>query len=385
FQQVVNHITIRNANWRQLPPVLAQFGNLFELSLVHCPYLNLQTINDQLKALAPEQPLYRKFHEEIISLTFSDTGMDSLPAFSLEKELLGDLRELRFIRVKQLDGHCENLLAQLHSAYPNLGWLTMEACGLDDQLNLDTLRSFENLQMVSLANNFLTAVPLVNKNLKSLDLSRNLIRNLRPTEQENKLKFLFLDCNLFQYFDLYPLAADTLVPYPRLDVLTYECNNVLDTNLQRLSAAFDRARVANFLTYTRRYANDFNPARPNCDSCRAYRDRFVTQLLTSVQFSTSNQPCQLEFDPHRQRIVWTCYANGLDQGYTSKVMYTCQNIAECNHISGTAPADPWVWEVTFLVESIEGLKSQAKYLVAHLQGSTGTITEEDVKASSPQR
>jgi len=380
FQRTVKHITIRHANWRSLPLELGEFSELFELTFVNCPYLHLQAINDQLRQLDPESRLYKKCHREIISLTFSETSLDSLVAFQLDKELLGDLRELRFIRVKKMNDHCENLLNQLKNAYPQLGWLTLAACDLDDQLNLDTLRSFEHLQMVSLTHNFLTKAPLVHKNLSSLDLSYNLIRDFRPRDAENQLKFLYLDCNLFQYPGLYAIIGDTV--YEHLDVLTYECNNVLPKNLQILANAFDRDKVANFLSYTPRYANDFNPAPPDCRACQTYRDEFVAQLLTSIQFMTAdNTPCRLDFDPQRQRIVWTCFGNGPGVLPTSVSTYACQNIAECKRISGTTATDPWIWEVVFLVESCDGVSSKPDYLVARLQGGDGTVTVIEVEAN----
>ncbi len=384
FQHTVKHITIRHATWRTLPTELGDFTELFELTFVNCPYLTLQAINDQLRQLDPQSRLYAKCHEDIISLSFTDTSLDSLPAFQLEKELLGDLRELRFIRVKKMNAHCENLLAQLHDAYPQLGWLTLEACDLEDRLNLDTLRGFEQLQMVSLAHNFLTVVPLVHKNLKSLDLSCNLIRDFRPRDKENELKFLYLDCNLFQYTGLYDIVSDTL--YPHLDVLTYECNNVLDTNVQTLATAFERARVANFLSYTPRYVNDFNPTPPTCSTCKTYRNDFVVQLLASTQFTTSNrEPCQLAFDPHQQRIVWTCFADSSSRVATSKTTYNCRSIAECKRISGATPADPWTLEVWFLVEACDDMSSEPKYLIARMQGTQGVVMEQALEVVSLRR
>ena len=384
FQRTVRHITIRQATWRTLPPELGEFTKLFELTFVNCPYLTLQAINDQLREMDPRSRLYAKCHKELISLSFTDTSLDSLSAFRLEKELLGDLRELRFIRVKKMTAHCENLLAQLHGAYPRLGWLTLEACDLDDRLNLDTLRGFEQLQMVSLARNFLTVVPLVHKNLKSLDLSCNLIRGFRPRDKENELKFLYLDCNLFQYTGLYAIVLDTL--YPHLDVLTYECNNVLDTNVQTLARAFERARVANFLSYAPRYVNDFNPALPTCTTCKTYRDEFIAQLLATTQFTTSNrEPCQLEYKPDRQRLVWSCFADISSTMLRSKTTYTCRSIAECKRISGTLPTDPWTLEVWFLVEPCDDMSSQPKYLIATLQGLQGIVKEQEMEVVSLRR
>lgn len=352
FSRAVKRLTIENVNWAQVPGELGEFNHLSELTFVHCPNLNLQTINDQVKALDKRSSLYEKFHEEMISMTFQAATWQVDGGFVLEPELFSDLRELRFIDIANFHDCCASLLPGLQRACPTLGWLTIAGCQLDDRLPLDTLRAFPKLQSLSLRNNRLTRVPALPAKLISLDVSRNLISEFFEKTPDNPLRMLYMNCNLFSRPSMTDMLARNL--YPSLDVLTYECNNLSGKDLDATTQLLDRGRVAGFMSYAPRYVNDFRPDPVDCSECLDYRWGMAKSLLENVPFldKTSGE-CRLEFGQNRDRIV----VRKSGQATT----YSFVQINKCERNVGGE------WVFTIEVQEAAGLIATPKFLIATLK------------------
>ncbi len=351
FSRAVKRLTIEKANWTQVPAELGQFNHLSELTFLHCPNLNLQTINDQVKVLDKQSSLYEKFHEEMISITFQDANWQVSGGFALDSNLFSDLRELRLINIGNFHDCCASLLPELQRCCPALGWLTLSGCQLDDRLPLDTLRAFPNLQSLSLRNNRLTRVPALPAKLVSLDVSRNLISEFFEKTPDNPLRMLYMNCNLFGRPSMTDILARNL--YPNLNVLTYECNNLTGKDLDATTQLLDRGRVAGFMSYAPRYVNDFRPEPVDCNECLEYRWGVAKSLLENVPFldKTSGE-CRLEFGQNRNRIV--VRQSGQATTYAFVQINKCERNA----------AGEWVF--TIEVQEAAGLIAAPKFLIATL-------------------
>lgn len=357
FSRAVKRLTIENANWTQVPAELGQFNHLSELTFVHCPNLNLQTINDQVKALDKQSSLYEKFHEEMISMTFREANWQVSGGFALDSNLFSDLRELRLIDIGNFHDCCASLLPALQRACPTLGWLTISGCQLDDRLPLDTLRAFPNLQSLSLRNNRLTRVPALPAKLISLDVSRNLISEFFEKTPDNPLLMLYMNCNLFGRPSMTDILARNL--YPNLNVLTYECNNLTGKDLDATTQLLDRGRVAGFMSYAPRYVNDFKPEEAECGECFDYRWNVAKSLLEGVPFSGALAgTSQLVFGKNGDKIQVNHSAGG----------FTTYDFVQFSKTERSAAGD---WVFTIEVSDVLNLKEQEKYLVVTRSGSIG--------------
>ncbi len=351
FSRAVKRLTIQNANWTQVPTELGEFSHLSELTFIHCPNLNLQTINDQVKVLDKQSNLYEKFHEEMISMTFQEASWQVVGGFVLEPDLFGDLRELRLIDIGNFHDCCASLLPALQRACPTLGWLTLSGCQLDDTLPLDTLRAFPNLQSLNLRANRLTRVPALPPKLVSLDVSRNLISEFYEKTPKNPLRMLYMNCNLFGRPSMTDVLARNL--YPNLDVLTYECNNLTGKDLDATTKLLDRGRVAGFMSYAPRYINDFRSEPVDCNECLDYRWGMAKSLLENVPFlDKTSSECRLEFGQNRSRIV--VRQSGKATTYEFVQINKCERNA----------AGEWVF--TIEVHEAAGLIATPKFLIATL-------------------
>ena len=360
YSRVVKRITFERANLSSLPDELGEFGHLSELNFVACPHITLQGINDQVKALDKSSNLYEKFHEELISLTFQDASWN-VNAFALEPGLFSDLREVRLIRIHNFQACCVNLLGELQRCVPDLGWLTLADCGLDNSLPLDTLRSFTHLQALSMPHNRLTRVPELPKSLHVLDLSFNLLSQLDEKTPTPLLQMLYLDCNLLHRTAL----TDTLTRkrYPKLGVLTFECNNLYGQEIRATTRTLDSGHVASFMSYAPRYVNNFRPESPDCTPCFQHRRMLASALLGGVLFTDSDgASCQLSFHPNEDKIMVKKSA--------SSVTYDVVELKKCEQNS----AQEWV--VTFEVKEVVGFKTPEKYLIAKVTGQQGVLTTE---------
>ncbi len=390
----VKNITIRNAGWKSLPEELGSFDNLYELVLINCPSLNLQVINDQLNAADRKSKLFTKFHEEIVSITFSDTDFGNMASCNLSKELIGDLRELRFVRIANFSRHCDTLLQQLLQAYPKISWLTMESCQLTDDVNLAPLDHFEHLIALSLANNYLTQIPYFNTNLKSVDLSFNLIGDFRFREKPDsnyldKLEFIFLECNLFNYYKLTSVYFERL--FDHLEVFAYDCNCDNRDEYGRLSAMFDLRKVATYMTYPNRYTNDFNPDLPNCNTCNRYRNSFISGLLQDVILRDSNQTLRnIKFNSENNQHISLrqVSSSGGSQAPYPDQMFSFKKLTYCKKNTAKTPGDNWDWEIKLQVNEINTDVSEEKEfsLVLKVEEAlkTGTVSIEAL-APVPER
>lgn len=355
FSGTVKRLSIKNATWSQVPAELGKFDRLFELAFVNCPNLNLQTLNDQVKSLPPQSHLYEKFQGEIVSLTFQDAAWQVNAGFALEPGLLSDLRELQLIGIGNFHACCPSLLPELQRCYPELGWLTLANCQLDNSLSLDTLRAFSKLQALSLRANRLTRVPALPAQLLSLDVSLNLISEYIEKTPDNPLQMLYMDCNLFNGLTMIDLYARDL--YPKLSVLTYECNNLADTVLDKITQALDRQQIASFMSYAPRYVNDFKPEEVRCDGCLAYRWGVAKALLEGVSFTTSGpNTAQIMFGKNGDKIV-------VKHSDNTSVTYEFVQFSKSER---TASGD-WVFSIE--VTEALNLKGAAKHLIVTRNGN----------------
>ena len=359
----VKRLNIENANWAQLPAELGEFDRLSELTFVNCPSLDLQAVNNQVKALDKRSHLYEKFHDEMISMTFQDVRWQVDGGFALDSNLFSDLRELRFINIGNFQECCPSLLPALQHACPTLGWLTLAGCELDDRLPLDTLRAFPKLQALSLQANRLSHVPALPPRLVSLDLSFNLISEFIEKTPDNPLRMLYMDCNLFNGLTMKDLYARDL--YPNLEVLTFECNNLVDTVLESTTRTLDQRRVASFMSYAPRYVNDFKPEKTECGYCLDYRWKVAKSLLEGVPFSgLAGGTAQLVFGKNGDKIRLDRAAGGS----------TTYEFVQFTKAERNAARD---WVFTIEVSDALNLKGLEKYLIVTRSGnpsiSAGTL------------
>lgn len=355
FSREVKRLTIENANWTQVPAELGQFNHLSELTFLHCPNLNLQTINDQVKALDKQSSLYEKFHEEMISMTFQDANWQVSGGFALDSNLFSDLRELRLINIGNFHDCCASLLPALQRTCPTLGWLTLSGCQLDDRLPLDTLRAFPKLQSLSLRNNRLTRVPALPAKLISLDVSRNLISEFFEKTPDTPLRMLYMNCNLFGRPSMTDILDRDL--YPNLNVLTYECNNLTGKDLDTTTQLLDRGRVAGFMSYAPRYVNDFRPEPVDCNECLEYRWGVAKSLLEGVPFSgLAGGTAQLIFGKNGDKVRLDHSAGGS----------TTYEFVQFSKAERNAAGD---WVFTIEVSDALNLKGLEKYLVVTRSGN----------------
>ena len=363
LSQKIKHLTILNAQWTALPAELGAFGHLSELTFVRCPHLNFQVINDQIKVADKRSSLYEKFNEEIISITFEDAEWNVKDGFKLDSNLFRDLRELRLIKIGNFHECCVNLLGELQRCYPGLGWLTLVNCGLNNALPLDTLRHFTKLQALSLAYNQLTRLPALPQKLRSLDVSFNLIDQVNEVPADNNLRMLYLDCNLFHQFSMIDLRARQV--YPKMEVLTFECNNIPDDVLRPTVEALDKGHTAPFMSYARRYVNNFRPETPDCRPCIEYRRLLSIGLLSKAQFTDSNgDVCRLNFDSHADKIIIDRDGDQFDRPYDFLQVKRCER------------PSPAQWVITFEVKSANTLQAAIQRLIATVEGEVGTFTIE---------
>lgn len=323
FSNKVQHLTIEDADWTQLPEQIGHFDHLSDIIFINCPNLSLQVVNDQIKALPQEHPLSKKFRQEIISLTFQDVTWPANAKTTLDSNLFTDLQELRFIRIANFHDCCSSLLPELQRCCPQLGWLTMEGCRLDNSLPLDILRGFSNLKALSLRANRLHRLPTLPTNLKSLDISANLIMEFYDEDKylDNPLRMLYMNCNLFSQLTMTDILARDL--FPKLEVLTFECNNLIGQDLNTTVSRLDQGQVAGFLSYAPRYVNDFRPDEVSCTECLAYRWQLMKSLIEPVTLNrdgSSGWKIQFGIDGEKFRLI---NATGSSTTYELLSLKTC--------------------------------------------------------------
>ena len=385
YHRVIKNLQIRGADWSELPVELSGFHHLFDLSFVKCPNITLQRINDQIKKRSEQDkhdPLYKKFKNDIVSLIFSDTDFATLDSCHLEVELMEELRELRFVRIGNFNHHCENLLNELNRAYPSLGWLTIEGCELDNKNNLLPLREFKELKSVSLSRNYLSEIPAVPESLRALDISYNFLSDFPDTADSislKKLEFLYLECNLFDYFKLYKVLTDSILN--KMDVFSYDpCNFDTLEELKLISHALDKRKVAAYMPFVERYHNDFSPAVPDCDRCYPHRDQFISKLLEGVTFLDSiGTENQISLETNGNRMMLRAVAS--TESTLRNRVYMYKQLKNCIR-NYTDPADIsqiWDWQLSFWVEDPASMQNHLKKLVVRLKGKTGQMHWEEME------
>lgn len=385
YRGVIKNMQIIGANWDTLPNELSEFDHLYELTFIRCPNVNLQGINDQIKHrrdVNKKDPLYLKFKTDIVSLTFSNTDFAAPDSCHLDVALLEELRELRFIGITHFSRHCENLLTEVNHAYPSLGWLTIEGCQLDDLQSLLPLQGFKKLKSVSLARNYLTEMPAVPKSLQALDLSYNFLHAFPSKTEHNSpeaLRFIYLECNLFDYFNLYKVLSDTI--FKGMEVFSYDpCNFDQPEDLQRISNALDKRKVAIYMPFVARYQNDFIPAPPDCQRCQPHRDAFIARLLDDVMFvDSSGNSNHIAFEPGNNRMYLRSQNSGLQSVGSRIFMY--KQLKECRRYPDAESdlAHPWDWTLSFSVEDAESTRAELKTLVIKIKGKNGVLEWETVE------
>lgn len=379
YHGVVKNLQIRRAGWRQLPEELKGFRHLFELSFIECPNLSLQTINDQIKARRDQNrddEFYRKFKNDIVSLSFSDTDFEITDSCRFEKELLEELKELRFVRIGNFRQQCQNLLTELNKAYPSLGWLTIENCGLDNMQNLLPLYRFEKLRSLSLSRNHLTRIPKVPESLRALDVSYNFIRDFPvPTDSNSlkKLEFLYLECNLFDYFKLYKVLTDSILN--RMEVFTYDpCNFDTLDDLKLIAAALDKRKVAVFMPFVARYDNDFAPAREDCKRCMPHRDAFINELLKDVSFiDSAGVESQISFLTGRMKLE----SAASSMSGPGRRIFIYKQLKSCirDYPDPSDATQIWDWQLCFWLE--DAMQDGVQKLLLHIKDKRGRMVWEE--------
>jgi hypothetical protein len=384
YHKEIKNLQIRGANWQELPDELSAFHHLFELSFVHCPNITLQGINDQIKkrcAQNQEDVLYKKFKNDIVSLGFYETDFVAQDSCHLDAELMEELRELRFGRIGNFNRHCKNLLTEINKAYPSLGWLTIECSKLDDIESLLPLRSFKKLKSLSLPRNYLSQMPPVPESLQALDVSFNFLNEF-PAKTDStslkKLSFLYLDCNLFDYFKLYKVLTDTILD--DMEVFSYDpCNFENGNELKLISQALDKRKIAVYMPFVERYHNDFSPAPPDCLRCQSHRDDFISSLLQEVVFTDSTgAQSHISFESGSNRVLMRSLASdnlGGNQFFMYRQLKSCiRNFAD--------PADNtqvWDWQLCFWIEDPNSMQHRLKKLELLIKNNTGRVDWEDVE------
>jgi hypothetical protein len=140
-------------------------------------------------------------------------------------------------------------------------------------------------------------------------------------------------------------------------VLTYECNNLTDTVLEKTTQALDRQQVAGFMSYAPRYVNDFKPEEVRCDGCLAYRWGVAKALLEGVSFTTSGpNTAQIMFGKNGDKIV-VKHANNTSVTY---------EFVQFSKSERTASGD-WVFNIE--VTEVLNLKGATKHLIVTRNGN----------------
>ena len=379
YHRVIKNLQIIGADWRELPVELSGFHRLFDLSFAQCPHITLQSINDQIKKRRDQDkhdPLYKKFKNDIVSLSFSDTYFPALDSCRLEVELMEELRELRFVRIDHFNHHCENLLSELSRAYPTLGWLTIECCGLDNSDNLLPLQAFKSLKSVSLSGNHLSEIPAVPTSLRALNISYNFISSFPdPTDSISlkKLEFLYLECNLFDYFKLYKILTDSILN--RMEVFSYDpCNFDAPDELNLIAHALDKRKVAAYMPFVERYHNDFSVALPDCERCRPHQDVFIGNLLEAVTFlDSSGVQNHISFEPASDKIQLRTMAATSNTPGNRILMYRQLKSCVRNYTDPSDAATTWDWQLSFWVEDTNGLHNHRTNLVLLIKDKMGKM------------
>lgn len=287
FSREVKHLTLRNCGWKSLPAALAKFKNLSNISIENCPFLNIQAINDDFRQRSADDPLRKKWLEELHAISFENADFSAIDTFRLAPEIFKALREIRFARIKGLDVQKKGLLSNLKYAYPKIGWLTMEDCGLYSTPQLDTLNCFPYLRSINLSKNFLTRLPLTPDYLVSLDVSHNLISELPSYLFRYKsLDFLFFDCNLFDGPQLMNFRSNFLNGL-NMSTLTFSCNRLSEQQAKELANYFDGFHLASYMTASVRYVDDFKPLIPDCAGCMEHRNAFLNNVLQNTEWKAS--------------------------------------------------------------------------------------------------
>jgi Leucine-rich repeat (LRR) protein len=284
FGSVFKHLTIVNANWSALPDELGQFKRLFEIVLVNCPNLSLQTISQQVHTNQGSPQLLNKLKSDIISLSFVDADWSGTTSFDLQPNVFAALRDLRLDGIRGISNYQNKIFETLCKNYPDLTWLTIQHCGLMDEDLQVGVRNFTSLRSLSLRENRLSKIPRLHENLEYLDISNNLIDAL-PEPQDSvslrELKFLQLDCNLLSYYDLMGLFTAKAFDG---SVLSYACACDSLADYKRLSYANEALTGIKYLTCAPRYVNDFNPALPDCQPCKLYQHQVLNDQFSKTIF-----------------------------------------------------------------------------------------------------
>lgn len=379
YRKVIKNLQIRKANWQNMPMELSRFQRLFELTFMECPHVTLQGINDQMKQRRDadvHDDLYKKFKNDIVSLSFYDTDFDTQDSCNLEVKLMEELRELRFVRIGNFQQHCETLLTEINRAYPSLGWLTIESCSLDNTQSLLPLQSFKKLKSLSIPRNYLTQIPKVSESLIALDVSFNFLSEL-PAKSDSVclevVDFIYLDCNLFDYFNLYKILSDNILD--RIEVLSYDpCNFENPNELSLISHAFDKRKVAVYMPFVERYTNDFAPAVPDCERCKPHRDAFIRKMLQNVSFVDSvGGQSQISFEPGNSKMqMWSVQTSSVAPA-SSVFLYRQLKSCTRNCVDDADANLVWDWQFCFLVEEPNDIQNQLKKLVLNIKGNTGTV------------
>lgn len=97
---------------------------------------------------------------------------------------------------------------------------------------------------MSLSRNYLSEIPTVPESLRALDISYNFLSDFPDTADSTslkKLEFLYLECNLFDYFKLYKVLTDSILN--KMDVFSYDpCNFDTLEELKLISHAWTNVK-----------------------------------------------------------------------------------------------------------------------------------------------
>lgn len=384
YHKVIKHLQIRGANWHELPDELGAFHHLFELTFVYCPNITLQGINDQVKkrrALDRGDDLYKKFKNDIVSIGFYDTDFVEQDSCHLDAELMEELRELRFGRIGNFNRQCKNLLTEINRAYPALGWLTIDCSKLDDIESLLPLRSFKKLKSLSLARNYLSQMPEVPESLQALDVSYNFLHEFPPKTDSTSLKnlsFLYLECNLLDYFKMYKVLTDSILD--DMEVFSYDpCNFENENELNLISQALDKRKIAVYMPFVGRYHNDFSPAPPDCARCQWHRDDFIGNLLRDVVFTDSTgAQSHISFEPNSNKMQLRPLNPA---GFDNSQVFTYRQLKSCIR-NFTDPTDSnltWDWQLCFWIDDPDSMQHQLKKFNLVIKEKTGKLRWEKVE------
>ena len=290
FHKEVKHLTLRHCNWDTLPMQLLRFEHLTEIVFDQSPRWNLQRYNDELLRLRATQQksLLEKLSGDITSLTFDGADLSALDSFHLSPDLLPDLRELRLSNTNGLPPLMPQLLLELNKTYPKLGWLAFDHCELSSTPDLAGFTQMTRLRSLLLSRNRLTEVPPLPPNLDALDLSQNFIASLSNKLKDGHLDspdFLFLDCNLLPLEEM-----QKFIHYPgwrrRFMTLTFGCNRFNKRAGILLADTMILQNRSKFLSFARRYDNDYKAEDSDCAPCEAFQSAYIRQKLDGTQWKT---------------------------------------------------------------------------------------------------